>query len=297
MEYNASLFMFYSGKIEIFLFERGGKTMQQLGNVLTTAREKMGLSIEDVAQITKIRSKYIQALETGNMDAIPGKVYALGFLKSYCEVLNLDYKELQEYFQANYPEKDEFAKSLAAAVPEKKNIQLNNLNNKRVVLFALLGACVLLGGIYFLVRNMGKEENQPPVIPPVIEQDPATTPEPAVPETPDVFPDENNSGVASNPPNEEPSVPDLPNTNIQEGVDVVIEATGKCWTKVTIDEGNVKEETLNAGDMRSYHGDNKIVIRFGNAGAVKVTVNGESIGSLGDNGKVVTREFLAQKEK
>ena len=269
--------------------------MQQLGNVLTRAREEMGLSIEEVAQNTKIRAKYIQALEQGNIDEIPGKVYALGFLKSYCELLQLDYKELQEYFNANYQEKDEFVKSLETAVPEDKKAQMGNISNKRVVLLALLGACILFGGITFFVSKQEDDEKQLPggstIVDQNIDQNSGKNNNPD-----DVSGDNQGSGNDLTDPNQgvennEPIIPP-----VFEGIVVTVEATGNCWTSVAVDDGIKQEETLYSGDIRTFTGLEKVVIKFGNAGAVKVTVNGELQEAMGTNGQVITKEFVVMEE-
>ena len=61
-----------------------------IGELLQSEREKKGLSLNDVENATKIRARYIQALETERFEIIPGEVYRLGFLKNYARLLNLD---------------------------------------------------------------------------------------------------------------------------------------------------------------------------------------------------------------
>lgn len=274
--------------------------MQQLGNILTQAREQMGLTIEDVSQITKIRSKYIRALESGNVYEIPGRVYALGFLKSYCEVLDLNYRELQEYFNANYQEKDEFAKHMATAAAVQQPTRQTGISSRRVVVFALLGACILLGGVYFFVNSRGKEAEQPPVVPPVANrQEESNLPnqneeqrQPVQPTTPKV----SWTSLTFVPDFTGFNMPGFAAAEEYNGIEVMVEATGNCWTRVTIDDGDSSDETLHAGDIRTYQGMEKIEIKWGNAGLVKVTVNGvlqtpEEIGAVG---QVVTKEFLAE---
>ena len=265
--------------------------MQQLGQVLTQAREQMGLTIEDVSQITKIRSKYIRALESGNVYEIPGRVYALGFLKSYCEVLDLNYRELQEYFNANYQEQDEFAKHMATAVTVQQPSRQTGISSRRVVVFALVGACILLGGVYFFVNSHGKETEQPPIVPPIANQQEEQR-QPVKPVTPKV----NWTAFTLVPDFTGFDMPGLVPGAEYDGIEVMVEATGNCWTRVTIDDGDSSDETLQAGDIRTYQGTEKIEIKWGNAGLVKVTVNGvlQTPEEIGAAGQVVTKEFLAK---
>jgi cytoskeletal protein RodZ len=62
----------------------------EIGDLLRREREKKGLSLSDVENDTKIRVRYIQALETEQFEIIPGEVYRLGFLKNYARLLDLD---------------------------------------------------------------------------------------------------------------------------------------------------------------------------------------------------------------
>ena len=264
--------------------------MEQLGNVLVQAREQMGLTVEDVSQITKIRSKYIRALESGKVYEIPGRVYALGFLKSYCEVLDLNYRELQEYFNANYQEKDEFVKHITTAAVQQPTHQ-TGISSKRVVLFALLGACILLGGVYLFVNN--QEKTQPPVLPPVADNLKQSENKE---QQPNNLPGFNWNAVMLAADFNDFDLMGIAPIHYQEGVEVVVEATGTCWTRVTIDDADSSDETLHAGDIRTYQGINKVEIKWGNAGLVKVTVNGvlQNQDDIGAVGQVVTKEFLAE---
>jgi hypothetical protein len=62
----------------------------EIGNSLREARERQGLGYPEIELATKIRSKYIRALEEEDFTAIPGDAYIRGFLRSYAEYLGLD---------------------------------------------------------------------------------------------------------------------------------------------------------------------------------------------------------------
>jgi cytoskeleton protein RodZ len=61
----------------------------EIGRTLRLAREKRGLSIQQVEEATKIRTRYLRDLENENFDVLPA-VYMLGSLKTYAEHLGLD---------------------------------------------------------------------------------------------------------------------------------------------------------------------------------------------------------------
>jgi helix-turn-helix protein len=62
----------------------------EIGNSLREARERQGLGYPEIESATKIRSKYIRALEEENFTAIPGDAYIRGFLRTYADYLGLD---------------------------------------------------------------------------------------------------------------------------------------------------------------------------------------------------------------
>ena len=64
--------------------------MFEIGNSLREARERQGLGYPEIELATKIRAKYIRALEAEDFTSIPGDAYIRGFLRSYAEYLGLD---------------------------------------------------------------------------------------------------------------------------------------------------------------------------------------------------------------
>jgi hypothetical protein len=62
----------------------------EIGNSLREARERQGLGYPEIELATKIRAKYIRALEEEDFTSIPGDAYIRGFLRSYAEYLGLD---------------------------------------------------------------------------------------------------------------------------------------------------------------------------------------------------------------
>jgi cytoskeletal protein RodZ len=66
----------------------------ELGDQLRRARESKSLSLEDVERATGIRKRFLQALEEGRFDALPGPVQARGFLKSYANCLGQSPEEV-----------------------------------------------------------------------------------------------------------------------------------------------------------------------------------------------------------
>ncbi|HEX9020923.1 MAG TPA: RodZ domain-containing protein [Nitrospirota bacterium] len=68
--------------------------MSTLGQYLRSAREARGIDLRDAAQQTRISIHYLDALETENFAKLPGEVFVKGFLKSYAKFLRLDESEV-----------------------------------------------------------------------------------------------------------------------------------------------------------------------------------------------------------
>jgi Uncharacterized protein conserved in bacteria len=66
---------------------------------LRVARETKGLELKEIEEITKIPSKYLQALEEADFCVLPGGVYTVGFLRSYARFLDLDAESIVNAFR------------------------------------------------------------------------------------------------------------------------------------------------------------------------------------------------------
>jgi hypothetical protein len=64
--------------------------MFEIGSSLREARSRQGLELEDLEERTKIRRKYLRALEDEQFEQLPGHSYVKGFLRSYADALDLD---------------------------------------------------------------------------------------------------------------------------------------------------------------------------------------------------------------
>jgi cytoskeletal protein RodZ len=96
----------------------------QFGAWFRAARERSGLSIDAIAQETRISRSYISSLESGSMDALPGKVFGRGFVKNITRLLKSDGSEGLRLYDAcwgqNYTEISASAESLPDRVAPHK---------------------------------------------------------------------------------------------------------------------------------------------------------------------------------
>lgn len=72
--------------------------MARLGEILRTEREKKGITLDQAAADTRIREKFLKALEDDDHQSLPGTVYTKGFLRNYAEYLDLGGEELVVLF-------------------------------------------------------------------------------------------------------------------------------------------------------------------------------------------------------
>lgn len=79
-------------------------TIQELGNALVEARKARGLTLRDVERDTRISTKYLQALENGQLEVLPAPVYARAFMRTYAQYLGLDASQLVQQLPGARPE-------------------------------------------------------------------------------------------------------------------------------------------------------------------------------------------------
>lgn len=73
--------------------------MNEIGKVLTETRIKSGLELDQVARETNIAKRYLEALEHDDYSVFPAEPYVLGFLRNYCEYLDLDPEEIVNLYK------------------------------------------------------------------------------------------------------------------------------------------------------------------------------------------------------
>jgi cytoskeletal protein RodZ len=81
--------------------------MQAIGERLREARMRQGLDLTEVEVATKIRAKYLRAMENDEFSMLPGSTYVKSFLRTYAEYLGLDAQLLVEEFRAQHEPRGE----------------------------------------------------------------------------------------------------------------------------------------------------------------------------------------------
>ncbi len=143
------------------------------GHELRAARERLGLSVQDVSIATKINAKVLKALEEGDRDVLPAKSFARGFIRSYAAYLKIDaepiltaYNDLRTDSGRERQESEVTAggeATQAAALPAKAAKSLSSSYGEpsiasRVAIFAVI--FVLVGLIIFVKKLKDKYERE-----------------------------------------------------------------------------------------------------------------------------------------
>ena len=133
--------------------------MFEIGNSLREARERQGLGYPEIELATKIRAKYIRALEEENFTSIPGDAYIRGFLRTYAEYLGLD----GDVYVDEYASR--FITSWRDELPprrERRRIRAREHPvERRAVLLVLAGIVVVAALVFAAFRIPGSSTNRP----------------------------------------------------------------------------------------------------------------------------------------
>ncbi|MCX7956005.1 MAG: helix-turn-helix domain-containing protein [Patescibacteria group bacterium] len=119
--------------------------MLTVADILKNQRLKKGLTLEDIEKKTKIRKKYIEALEKNQWDFFSSKIYIIGLLRNYSRILDLDEKKILAFFRRDYEKKED--------IKFKKKISSKYLNSETKNLFKIISIVIIFFfSFYFLYQ-------------------------------------------------------------------------------------------------------------------------------------------------
>ena len=146
--------------------------MFEIGSALREARERRGLSYSQVEEGTKIRARYIRALEDEDFGVLPGATYSKGFLRAYADYLGLDGHLFIDEFNSRYhdPRNDDDR----PIYPPSRRTPSRHRRETSIVLIAL-AAIVAIASLVFLGAGSGGTPNTPLPTPSTTTHNPKTT--------------------------------------------------------------------------------------------------------------------------
>jgi cytoskeletal protein RodZ len=161
--------------------------MPGIGDTLREARMRQGLDIADVETKTKIRAKYLRALENEEFSMLPGATFVRTFLRTYAEQLGLDpHRLVDEYRALHEPQDDADAPSLgrpAAMRERERRVRPGGIGPGAVVALAVVAVIGLLVVLGITGDDDGGDGKAPPADTTAREQPTTTTPKKRPPRT------------------------------------------------------------------------------------------------------------------
>jgi cytoskeleton protein RodZ len=287
--------------------------LETVGQDLRAARIRRGDDLAAVSRALKIRKDHLDALESDRQEDLPGKTYAIGFVRSYARYLGLDVNVLVDRFKAE-----------VAGRGDDHALPANNLHDddgRRLphgwrILAGIIGIALLWGvwHIFFAARdaappvppppslaasNVARIEAPRPVTPP-----PAAAPQPASPVAtapsaaePDA-PAKPAAALPATAPAAVPAVPSAPSGQVfgeqnRQGGRVVLRARGATRVTVRGPDGRLYiNRDLAPGEVYYVPNLPGLYLAVANAGAVEADLDGKPLGRVGQDNQVLGRVSL-----
>lgn len=260
-----------------------------IGAALRARREELGISLDDVQESTKIRTRYLAALEDNAFGHLPAEVYALGFLKVYARYLGLDADLLVGAWRAQrQPAEPPMSEPSTRSdeTPTPKAMPLRPIPRlklpprppaKTAWATGVVALIVVLGGLLFLMRH---GSHQPPrqTAPTTSSHSPTST--------------SHHSNKAPRKPSETVTTTSTSSYLVAYRVSpgpakLALTFSGPCWVEVWVNNvtHNPYGHIYTAGQSLSLTGSQSVEVLLGNPGVASGVANGHKIGTLGHPGK------------
>jgi len=267
-----------------------------LGALLRDAREKRGLSRDEVAQVTRVRLGFLEAIEANRRDQLPDAIFLRGFVRAYAREVGLDPDEISRRYLAQFESPTANAPNEATPPAISSSLQAElaveamhgDRRRSNRDQWAVIMLLVAVTGGY-----AGYRWRSPSVVPASTQ---SATPAADVPSPPPGRVEESaetgTSGLQSSPPVEPVA---------SEVIRVELTATESCWVSATVDGRRLAYRTMQPGEHQLLDVRDEAVLRIGEPAAITLSIDGAAGRSLGRPGEPVTlhitrenyREFLS----
>ncbi|MTI60650.1 MAG: helix-turn-helix domain-containing protein [Firmicutes bacterium] len=273
-----------------------------IGAKLKEAREKQGLSLKDLQEKTKIRSKYLAALENEEYELIPGEAYVKAFIKGYADYLNLDGAQLVDKYN-QIKEMERKAKEEEETIENEKNENPSILHNKVflssiVVLLILLVVGFVVYNVFLLndskneVNNIADDNYNLDITANKKEIESENEVEQYDIVGNDYNKVEEVSSQAASSFNNESDQDETVLKSLDSKKKIVkLIVIDRTWIEIVVDGDKVFTGILEKGEEKEYSGYDKLNLTIGNAAGVKVEIDKQESGPWGRKGEVVKKEI------
>ena len=281
--------------------------MSSIGDQLRRERQRRGLKLEHVAAETKIGLHLLEAMEADQFDRLPGGVFTRSFLRQYAHSLGLDQEEIVAALKQQFEEPADSPPPPEPAPPARHIPTLPPLEDVRDRLRSdsSLGAFVwvvlailLCAGAYSMWQKRSRNATEtvaavPQALPRAhqpaeVKRTPPPAPTAAAPKPefrPAVISD---NGTITVPAAPKPGVPKLepPPPDSARPMRVAFTATEPVWVSIKSDGTRTYSGTIEVQQGRQFDADRKMTVLVGNAGALRISLNGKPVGPIGPHGEI-----------
>lgn len=257
--------------------------MSFLGPYLRERREARGVSLKEMARSTRVRERYLEALEADNFAELPAGVFTKGFIRAYCQLLNEPCEDALRLYAEQTGAPVTTGESARIPGPLERDGRGREPILISLVLLVILG--VALFGLTFALQGRSRQ-----AVPASDRRNAARSNgsgEPAAPLPVGPAPSVPQSIPAPVRP-AAPAAPQLtPGYAGAAPYRLVARVKEKTWVRVRMEDGRVTEETMSPGDVREWVSNRRFVLTIGNAGGLALELNGQSLPPLGPSGAVI----------
>ncbi len=267
--------------------------MASFGDKLRREREMRRITLDEIAESTKISRRHLESLEKEDFDSLPGGVFNKGFVRAYARYLGLDEDQAVADYAAvaNEPAPDE--NKFPLEIHDKPKPELNPRRSHFPLVLAMAALIGVVIGYTLWARNKKPQPEGP-------ESVSANTHSVASQES--GTPVENSkSGAEAAPVAMHQKAPARP--SIAEGQKhaggqertffVVIKAKEDAWISIIADGHTVAEGVLRADRQKMVKAAKQIQVKTGNAGGIEISYNGKPVGAIGNESETRTLMFTS----
>ncbi|MFQ5349351.1 MAG: helix-turn-helix domain-containing protein, partial [Thermoanaerobaculia bacterium] len=224
------------------------------GGWLRRQRELRQVSLREIADVTKISIRYLEALEENRFDVLPAPVFAKGFLREYARYVGLDPDEVvNTYLTAQSEAQPEEETEPWTASRKRSSLEWTSGLLLALAVVVVLALVALVA--YYAERS---RESSPPVPPAIAAPSSSSLPPPAVAQT----------------------------ARPQAPLVVTMDFAEDCWVEATVDGQRRLSELHVQGESLMLEADEVVVLTLGNARAVRVEVNGRQYQTAIGSGRI-----------
>jgi cytoskeletal protein RodZ len=249
-------------------------TSTDIGARLQHAREQRGLTLRDIANVTKISMTALRAIEQNDFARLPGGLFRRAYIRAFAAEVGLNADALAREYRATFE----------AGAPSNPALQPEEVGNarfrvvRRVAVVSAIGIGLLIGGL--LISNPGQNRRLP------LAEDST----PNVGDDPG-FPERATSGDVTN-GEDDVAVADARVAGAEQpALQLDLRATRTCWVSAVADGERVAYRLMQADERAVVEAQDSITLRLGDASAINYSINGTAGRRLGGPGEVIEVRF------